>query len=226
MKNVPFRPAYYPGASGRQQALKKAYPQAEELVGDIPRTMVTGLSADNKNEYAFNTEFFGTMYAQTDIDGDTPAWYFRNAVNFCNENLHGTLGATVLIHPQTIKEMGAEFENILAGMRYGAIGINIWNGVIFLLAQCTWGAFPGHTYDDIQSGIGVVHNSLMLENVEKSVLYGPFRAAPRAFNLAPPSPPWYVTNKSAATTMRRLTNFALNPSPLALPWIIASALKG
>ena len=226
MKDVPYRPAYYPGTEGRQKALMEAYPQAEELVGDIPRTIVTGLLSDSKNEYAFNTEFFGAMYAQTDIEGATPRTYFKNAVKFCNEKLHGKLGATILIHPQTMKEMGAEFERGIADMKYGAIGVNIWNGVVFLLAQCTWGAYPGHTYDDIQSGIGIVHNSLMLENVEKSVLYGPFRGLPRAWTLAPPSPPWFVTNRTAATTLERLTKFAVHPSVAKLPGIFASALTG
>ena len=226
MTKVPYRPAYYPGTQGRQQQMMEVYPQAKELVGEIPRTLVTGLPADSENEYAFNTEFFGAMYAQTDIGGETPLAYLQNAVKFCNEKLHGTLGATILIHPQTMQEMGVEFENCIAEMKYGAIGVNIWNGVVFLLAQCTWGAYPGHTYEDIQSGIGVVHNSLMLENAEKSVLYGPFRGLPRAFNLAPPTPPWFVTNRTAATTLRRLTSFAVNPSVWKLPGIFASALSG
>ncbi len=226
LDNVPYRPAYYPGTSDRQKNMMKAYPKAAELVGEVPRTFVTGLDADNNQEYAFCTEFFGPMYAQTDLDGDTPLEFLQNAVQFCNESLHGTLGATILIHPKTMKAMGTAFEDCLAEMKYGAIGVNIWNGVVFLLAQCTWGAYPGHTYDDIQSGIGVVHNSLMLEDVEKSVLYGPFRGLPRALNLAPPSPPWFVTNKTAATTMRRLTKFAINPSVIHLPGIFASALTG
>ncbi len=226
MKSIPYRPAYYPGTKKRQKEMMEAYPNAKELGGDIPRTMVTGLLSDSDNEYAFNIEFFGAMYAQTDIEGDTPQEYLRNAVAFSNEKLHGTLGATILIHPKTMKEMGAAFENCIADMKYGAIGINVWNGVVFLLAQCTWGAYPGHTYNDIQSGIGVVHNSLMLENVEKSVLYGPFRPMHRALNLAPPSPPWFVTNKTAVTTMRRLTKYAVNPGAYHLPGIFASALIG
>ena len=226
LESVASRPAYYPGSSDRQKDMMKAYPQAEEMAGDVPRTLATGLDASNKDEYAFCTEFFGPMYSQTELDGDTPLEFLQNAVKFSNENLHGTLGATILIHPKTMKEMGSAFEDCLAEMKYGAIGVNIWNGVVFLLAQCSWGAYPGHTYDDIQSGIGVVHNSLMLEDVEKSVLYGPFRGAPRALNLAPPSPPWFVTNRTAATTMRRLTKFAVSPSPLHLPGIFAAALTG
>jgi hypothetical protein len=33
-----------------------------------------------------------------------------------------------------------------------------------------WGAYPGHTRQDIGSGIGFVHNAFMLEDIEKTVL--------------------------------------------------------
>ena len=226
LKEVPYRKAYYPGSEVRQKDAKKAYPNAEELTGEIPRTLITNISSDNKSEYAFNTEFFGTVFAQTDIKWETPLAYLQNAVNFCNNTLHGTLGATILIHPTTLKEMGDDFEDCIADLKYGAIGINVWNAVAFLLPQCTWGAFPGHTYNDIQSGIGIVHNSLMFDKPEKTVLYGPFRTLPRALNLAPPKPPWYVTNKTGSNTLRKITDFALNPSFLKLPGIFISALKG
>ncbi len=226
LNEIPYRTAYYPGSQNRQRSAVQAYPDSEELIGKIPRTLITNLDSDNKKEYAFQTEFFGAIYAETSIDGDTPLQFLQNAVKFCNSSLHGTLGATILIHPKTMKELGDELENCIADLQYGAIGINIWNGVVFLLPQCTWGAFPGHTYDDIQSGIGVVHNSLMFDKPEKTVLYGPFRTLPRALNLAPPKPPWFVTNKTANKTMERITNFALKPNIFKLPGIFYSALKG
>jgi aldehyde dehydrogenase (NAD(P)+) len=226
LNEIPYRAAYYPGAENRQKLAVEAYPDSEELIGKIPRTLITNLDSDNKKEYAFQNEFFGAIYAETTIEGDTPLQFLQNAVKFCNSSLHGTLGATILVHPKTMKELGDELENCIADLHYGAVGVNIWNGVAFLLPQCTWGAFPGHTYDDIQSGIGVVHNSLMFDKPEKTVLYGPFRTLPRALNLAPPKPPWFVTNKTAGKTMELISNFALKPSIFKLPGIFYSALKG
>jgi aldehyde dehydrogenase (NAD(P)+) len=226
LNEIPSRKAYYPGSENRQRSAMEAYPDSETLTGELPRILITDLDSGNKNEYAFQTEFFGAIYAETNIDGDTPLEFLQNAVSFCNSSLHGTLGATILIHPKTIKELGDALENCIADLQYGAVGVNVWNGVAFLLPQCTWGAFPGHTYDDIQSGIGVVHNSLMFDKPEKTVLYGPFRTLPRAFNLAPPKPPWFVTNRTANKTMRLITKFALRPSMIKLPGIFYSALKG
>ncbi|MFE5893817.1 hypothetical protein ACFQ6E_33380 [Streptomyces sp. NPDC056462] len=36
--------------------------------------------------------------------------------------------------------------------------MNAWTGVGYLTATATSGAFPGHTLDDVQSGIGVVRH--------------------------------------------------------------------
>ncbi|MBV1855748.1 hypothetical protein [Catellatospora tritici] len=82
----------------------------------------------------------------------------------------------------------------------------------------------------VASGRGVVHNSLLLHRPERTVVYGPFRPAPRSimtgqFSLTP-KPPWFVTNRTAATTGRRLTEFAARPRWTALPAIFASALRG
>ncbi len=100
----------------------------------------------------------------------------------------------------------------------------------FLIAQAAWGAYPGHPQNDIQSGTGVVHNALLFDKPQKTVVWAPFAPFPRSilageFHTSP-RPPWFVTNQTSETTARRLTRFAANPSPLKLPGIFASALRG
>ncbi|MFK4110320.1 hypothetical protein [Streptomyces sp. NPDC002176] len=76
----------------------------------------------------------------------------------------------------------------------------------------------------------MVHNALLLDQVERTVVRGPFRPAPRTLlsggRPLMPKPPWFVDNRTAATTGRRLTAFAARPSWRALPGIFASALRG
>ena len=100
----------------------------------------------------------------------------------------------------------------------------------YLAASATWGAFPGHPLDDIQSGSGIVHNALLLANTERTVVHGPFRPFPRSMMhgemTISPKPPWFVNNRTAATTGRRLTRFAAKPRWAALPEIFISALRG
>lgn len=228
---LPTRPAYYPGVEKRQQEAVRHHPTAEILDDSpVPRTLITQLDPTAENEYCFNAEFFGTVLAQTSLPGATPAIFLRNVVEFCNDKLDGTLGATLIIHPQTMKALGKVFEGILADLRYGAIGVNQWNAGAYLLAQCAWGAYPGHTLDNIESGIGVVHNSFMFAKPQKTVIYGPFRPFPRSWRYGEfhttPRPAWFVTNPTAHTTAKQVAKFTANPSLLKLPAIFVSALRG
>ena len=229
LRSAPPRVAYYPNAQASQLAAAEANRGAEELGGELPRLFIKGLDPSSP-QYSFTNEFFGPVYAQTSVEGENAASFLKNAVEFCNEKLHGTLGATILVHPKTKKELGSKLNEAIANLRYGAIGVNIWNATAFLISQCPWGAFPGHSFNDIQSGIGTVHNTFLFEKPEKVVINGPFRALPRAwahgdFNLMP-KPVWFVTNKTADVTTKRITRFAVNPGFHHLPGIFASALMG
>ncbi|SDP08943.1 aldehyde dehydrogenase (NAD(P)+) [Actinacidiphila guanduensis] len=61
------------------------------------------------------------------------------------------------------------------------------------------------------------------------MLRGPFRPFPRSFAVGEfalfPKPPWFVTARTAATTGRRLTRFAVKPSWSRLPAVFASAFR-
>jgi aldehyde dehydrogenase (NAD(P)+) len=229
LRDLPARHAYYPGADQRQRAALAAHPNAETFGGEVSRTLIANLDPQG-DDYCFTTEFFGTVFAQTSLPGADPATYLRNAVAFCNERLMGTLGASIIAHPTTIRALGPAFEESLAAMRYGAIGVNIWAAAAFLIAQASWGAFPGHTEDNIQSGIGVVRNALMFDQPQKTVVRGSFYPFPRSWlhgDLSiSPKPPWFITNRTANLTARLVTGLAVNPQLTRLPAIFALALRG
>lgn len=226
---LPARPAYYPGADDRTKALAAAYPGAEALGNG--QTLLPNVPADgDADEVAFTTEVFASALAVTRLPGATPEAFLDNAVDFCNTRLAGTLGMSVLVHPKTIAAMGEGFEDAVGRLRYGTVGVNAWSGVGFLIAQAAWGAFPGHERADIQSGTGVVHNALLFGRPQKTAVWAPFAPFPRSVLAGElhtsPRPPWFVTNQTSETTARRLTRFAASPSPLKLPGIFASALRG
>ncbi|MEM7534232.1 MAG: aldehyde dehydrogenase family protein [Chloroflexota bacterium] len=230
------REHYYPGAEERLQQAIDAANQANAYVQTSNgRVLITGVDASNPDTYSFNHEFFTTALAQTYISttgvgGVDAGAYLENTIRFANEQLDGTLGAQIIIHPVTIRELGPRFEELLAQLRYGTIGINIWSGIGFFIPQVAWGAYPEHTLGDIQSGIGFVHNSLMFTKPQKNVIYGPFWEAPRTFRHRKlgllPKPPWFVTNKQAHVTTKRLTEFTLTQDQFVLPGIFWSALQG
>ena len=230
-RKLPARKPWYPGAAERQKAAFASHPLVETYGGGkVPSTLIAGIASDAVNESSFTEELFCTVLAQTSLPGDSPAEFLRNAVAFCNERLHGTLGATIIVHPKTIKKSGDFLERAVADFRYGSIGINVWNGVAFLLPQAPWGAYPGHTLNDVQSGIGVVHNTFLLEKTEKTVVSGSFYPFPRCvlhcdFSMLP-KPPWFVTNKTANVTTRRVALFTIDRNIARIPGIFTSALRG
>lgn len=174
----------------------------------------------------------GPPPAENDVVHDSsehPTDFLRKAVDYANDRLAGTLGANVIIAPNTRKTMGSQFDAEIERLHYGSIGINVWTGLGFLTSTATWGAFPGHTLDNAQSGIGVVHNGFLIPHTERTVITGPFRPFPRSvlggeFSLFP-KPPWFVTARSAARTGRALTEFASRPSWSKLPGIFFHAFR-
>jgi aldehyde dehydrogenase (NAD(P)+) len=230
MRDLPPRVSYYPGAADRQKAAVATHPDAELLGGEIPRTLITGLDPNAENEACFQKEFFSPVFAQTSLPGRDTAEFLNNAVRFCNEKLYGTLGVTVIIHPKTLKQLGPAFESALTDLHYGSIGVNIWNAAAFLLVQATWGAFPGHTTDDIQSGFGFVGNSFLFEKPERTVIRGSFYPFPRTWMHGDPAflpkPPWFITNKTAHTTTKGVARITIDPRYRYLPAILLSAMRG
>ena len=226
--SAPERTAYYPGSDERVAGARTSFPAAEKLGPSDGRTLVCDLAP---GEYAplLETEYFSPVLGVIEVPGSGTDFLDR-AVDLANDTFTGTLGANIIAHPKTIKALGAGLNRAIEKLRYGAIAVNAWTGLAFLTPSASWGAYPGHTVDDVQSGIGVVHNALLIDHVERTVVRGPFRPAPRSMakgELAmTPKPPWFVHNKTAAKTGELLTRFVGKPSWAKLPAIFASALRG
>ena len=179
---------------------------------------------------AFHEEFFGPLYATASLPGATVEEYLAATVEFANTRLAGNLGANVLVDPATARRHRTALDQAVADLRFGCIGVNAWAGVVFLTSRAAWGAYAANSPEDIQSGNGVVHNSLMLDRPQKNVLWAPFRPFPRsarhgALTMAV-KPPWFLGNATSLDTARRFTHFAADPDARRLPALFASALRG
>ncbi|MCC7111319.1 MAG: aldehyde dehydrogenase [Deltaproteobacteria bacterium] len=215
------RKAYYPGAAERHRAFVERYPKAEVLgeapEGALPWTLVANVPAQ-KDEYALTHEAFCTVIAQVELPGQSGEDFLPGAVDFANDVVWGTLGAQVIVDPETQTRMGARFENELARLRYGVIGVNVWSGAGGGLTEVAWGAYPGHSPEDIQSGMGKVHNGFGFDFPEKSVIRGPFR--PRMKHVYFHG---YRTLNQVGATMLKAEQ---DPSLLRIPKLAAAALRG
>ena len=221
LARTPARRAYYPGASDRYEEFLRRYPGARPLgpagVGVVPWTLIPDVPAV-KGEYALSTEAFCGVLATVHLDAAQPDEFLARAVPFANHAIEGTLSCVLLVHPATRRAHGAAVDRAVADLQYGGIGINVWSAVLFALGVTSWGAFPGQTPEDVGSGIGVVHNSLMFDYPQKSVIEAPFRIWP--------TPVWFADHRTLAAVGRQMTMFERQPSWSRLPGIFAAALCG
>ena len=225
------RGAYYPGSTDRMRAFadRAAAGNGVERLrrGASHELLLTTFEHEADGEH----EVFAPAMNIKWLEDQDPAAFLESAIDFANRSLDGTLGANIVIHPASRRAIGAaRFEEMIDKLAYGEIAINSWTGVNFLAVALPWGGFPGATLKDVGSGIGVVHNTFMLEGVERSVLEAPWRPFPRnmfsgSFGLLP-KPPWFVTHRRAAAIGRQMTHFAHSPSLLKVPGIFLNALRG
>ncbi len=216
------RQAYYPGARARYD---RATQDREHIdrIGDaqdgvLPWTFIENLDAENTLERCFREESFCSVAVTTTLPGDDAGEFLKNAVAFCNDVLWGTLNAGLIVDPRTEKRFGQAIDDAIARLRYGSVAINHWAGLCYGMGCTAWGAFPGHTFGDIQSGIGKVHNTYLFDRPEKTVLRGPFKVSPK--------PPWFVTHRNTDSVARKMMDMELKPSLLRVPGVALAAFKG
>lgn len=220
----PVRRAYYPGAEDRWNQLVKSHAKVEKIgtagPGELSWAMISDLNSEDANEQCYSMEPWCGVLSETSLAETDPVKFLDQAVKFVNDKVWGTLAATIIIHPTTLKQPGVEaaFKRALADLRYGAIGVNCWPAMCYALGQTPWGAHPSSSLEDIQSGLGWVHNTYLLGGVEKAIVFGDLTSSPK--------PVWFSDNKTGHLLGKRMVAFEADPSWLKLPGILVNALKG
>ncbi len=225
LSQIPNRRAWYPGAADRFDAFLAAHRETAEVFGaragdKLPWMMIPNLDPEKRDEICFTTEAFCGVFGETGLEAASVPEYVDRAVAFCNERLWGTLNVTLIVHPGSLKdpETKRAVERAVANLRYGTVSINHWAAVGYGLVVTPWGAFPGHTARDIQSGVGFVHNTMMFDRPQKTVVQAPFYVWPK--------PVWFSTHKTAHRLTPKLYEFEAAPSMAKLPGILSLAVRG
>lgn len=225
LRQIPPRRAYYPGAPERFDAFLAAHETTAQVFGaragdKLPWMLILNLDPEKRDDICFTTEAFCGVCGETGLEAATVPEYIEKAVAFCNDALWGTLNVTLIVHPESLKnpEVKRAVERAVAALRYGTVSINHWAAVGYGLVVTPWGAFPGHTPQDIRSGVGFVHNTLMFDRPQKTVVQAPFYVWPK--------PVWFATHKMAHKLAPKLTEFEAAPSMAKLPGILGLAMRG
>ncbi len=182
----PARRAYYPGAVARYQELLEHSPgqlwSSPAAEGQLPWTLLTGLTPASAAP-TFQLEPFCPLLSVVEVDEADAIAFLGTLVPFLNEKVWGTLNA-MLFWPSALEGSAsaeAALEKAVDELRYGTVAINYWPAIGYGVGTPPWGGHPSSTLADAQSGIGFVHNSLMLEHIHKAVLRGPLRSFPKQF---------------------------------------------
>ncbi|MDI1447620.1 aldehyde dehydrogenase family protein [Polyangium sp. 6x1] len=218
------RKAYYPGAEQRHASLVKGHERVrflgEASAGTLPWTMITDLDAADAREPLFSTEPFCGIVSEVSVGSQDPAEFLAAATRFCNDTLWGTLSASIVC-PSILEEdpvVGAALERAIDELRYGAVAVNCWPGLVYGTVTAPWGGHPSVTLADVKSGIGFVHNTVMLGRIEKAVLRGPLKTFPR--------PPFFYDHRNMAITAERLLRYYARPGWGRIPAVAMAALRG
>jgi aldehyde dehydrogenase (NAD(P)+) len=219
---IPPRPAYYPGAEDRWRALTGGRAQVASLgsqaPGVLPWTFITGL--DPSQDPLYSVEPFCSILSESRLGSDDPVEFLREAVDFVNNKLWGTLSATLVVHPKSLQDptISKAVEQVIARLRYGTVAVNGFPGMSFVFGSPPWGAYPGSTLQDIQSGRGFVHNTSMLEGIEKVVMRYPLTSFPK--------PGYFLSHRTTHKLTPKLVRLEARPSWAKLPSIVLAAMRG
>jgi hypothetical protein len=216
------RVAYYPGSRDRYQrftAGRNGSRFGGRASESLPWLLLPGIDAAGGPEPLFAEESFAPILVETSVGSGDPVEFLERAVSFANERLWGTLSAGLIVHPRTMKDpvTGAAVERAIGRLRYGAVTLNAWSGLLFAFGTPPWGAHPSSGPKDIQSGAGWVHNTPMLEGIEKAVMRHPLTATPK--------PAYSLSHGSAHQLMPRMTALEEHSSWMKMPGVLAAAMR-
>ncbi|MCP3139631.1 aldehyde dehydrogenase family protein [Pyxidicoccus xibeiensis] len=218
------RRAYYPGAEQRWKQFTEGRAGlrlvGSAATGELPFALIPDVDPAQAEDRVFRQEPWCTVLSETGLPGsDDPVAFLEQVVPFLNEKVWGTLNATLIVHPKSLKDpaVNAAVERAIRELRYGTVAINTWPAAGYALVSLPWGGHPTSSAQDIQSGLGWVHNTFMLEDIEKAVIRAPLT------NMPPP--PWVPGHRGARELGRKLVQFELGPSWLKVPGIAAAALR-
>ena len=216
MNKAKDRKAYYPESIERLEKLEKdkGYERVNALSCVTPH-----LTREIKSysKYEIDEVWSSTIYFKK-IEYSTNEEFANKAIDYCNDELWGNLGVSVII-----KDHERKFNNHITNLyidklNYGTVAINEWAAIGYIIPQLPWGGFPGNKDNDVQSGQSVVHNSMLFESPLKGVVNTKFRIS-RLID-----PPWFVSNKKARRLFRNLTYYQINNSNINFLKLIIAAL--
>lgn len=214
LSGTPPRYAYYPGAAERYAEFSGA---ARSSSINLPWCLKTDIKMEDE-PLMFQRESFVCVAGECALDIADPLQFLENAVEFANSNVTGTLAVELTVPDLFQRNYPKQFDQAIQNLRYGTIGINQWSALGFAWMSTPWGGYPGATLQQVDSGIGSVHNTFLLNRPQKSVIFGSLKLFPK--------PVWFSNHRCPEKVARKLLSVYATPSLFRLPGLFAAALRG
>ncbi len=215
LSRLPRRVAYYPGAQDRFERFTGCSLNGDESdqyaadtrhdLPQLPWTLFRDVNPADSPLFC-REESFVPVCAEMPLDAADEFSFLGRATDFVNDELWGTLCATLTV-PSAFRHSQRgrfEFHAAINRLRYGTVCINQWSGIAFALLTLPWGGHPSGTIFNPQSGLGWVHNTFGLQAIENTVLEGPLVVVPK--------PIWTPGHRHAESIAWNLFNLYHQPS--------------
>jgi aldehyde dehydrogenase (NAD(P)+) len=216
MNKARDRKAYYPESIERLNKLEKdkSYERVNNLSCVTPH-LTREIKAYNK--YELDEVWSSALYFKR-IEYSSGEDYSNKAIDYCNKELWGNLGVSIIMKDHNRKLNSHILNNYIEKLEYGTVAVNEWAAIGYIIPQLPWGGYPGNKDNNIQSGQSIVHNTMLFESPLKGVVETKFRIS-RLID-----PPWFITNKKSRRLFKNLTYFQINNSKINLLKVGFSAL--
>lgn len=189
LASLPARAAWYPGA-----ATAWAQITGRQLPGDGTLPAVFRVGVDHRREPQWLAkEWFAPVAVEVPLDADSIEAFCSRAKEF-TRSIPGSLAASVT-QPDTLTAADARRVDLLCEhLAYGVVARNTWSALAYALGSMPWGGYPGATLAEPRSGIGRVHDPLLLPLVHNAILRAPLAIRPL--------PPWFPWHRHGAALAR------------------------
>lgn len=190
---VPPRAAWYPGSAAAWAAVAGREPPADGMLPPVLREAI-----DPRSDGRFiEREWFVPVAAELPLAADSIE-AFCTGVHDLVARLPGSLAASLTMPDSLPAHDRARTELLVEHLPFGVVAVNTWSALAYSFATVPWGGFPGATLAAPRSGIGFVHDPLLLPLVHNTILRAPL--APR------PTPAWFPWHRHGATLARGLVD--------------------
>jgi acyl-CoA reductase-like NAD-dependent aldehyde dehydrogenase len=189
LASLPSRPAWYPGAAAAWAEITGRQPPGD---GSLPAVFRPG--HDHRSEPRWLArEWFLPVAVEVPLEGDSIESFCVRAMDF-TRSLPGSLAASVTLPESPPLADRRRAELLAEHLEYGVVALNTWSALAYALGSVPWGGYPGATLADPKSGIGRVHDPLLLPLVHNTILRAPLSAWPM--------PPWFAWHRSGGVLAR------------------------